>query len=60
MIARRCLLALLGGACCMPGRAADAMGGATRLVALKAVSAGYPLRGVMRTFVSRISCTAAH
>ncbi|HOB66831.1 FtsX-like permease family protein [Ottowia sp.] len=30
------------------GRAADAQGGATRLVALKAVDAGYPLRGQLR------------
>ena len=30
------------------GRAPDAQGGATRLVALKAVDAGYPLRGQMR------------
>ncbi|MFD1709139.1 FtsX-like permease family protein [Ottowia sp. GY511] len=30
------------------GRAADAQGGATRLVALKAVGAGYPLRGQVR------------
>lgn len=30
------------------GRADDAQGGATRLVALKAVEAGYPLRGQMR------------
>jgi len=30
------------------GRAPDAQGGATRLVALKAVEAGYPLRGQLR------------
>ena len=30
------------------GRAPDAQGGATRLVALKAVDAGYPLRGQLR------------
>lgn len=30
------------------GRAPDAQGGATRLVALKAVAAGYPLRGQLR------------
>lgn len=30
------------------GRASDAQGGATRLVALKAVADGYPLRGQMR------------
>ncbi|MDO5623292.1 MAG: FtsX-like permease family protein [Pseudomonadota bacterium] len=30
------------------GRAPDAQGGATRLVALKAVEDGYPLRGVLR------------
>ena len=30
------------------GRASDAQGGATRLVALKAVDAGYPLRGQLR------------
>ena len=30
------------------GRALDAQGGATRLVALKAVEAGYPLRGQLR------------
>ncbi len=30
------------------GRAPDAQGGATRLVALKAVEAGYPLRGSLR------------
>ena len=31
------------------GRAPDDAGGASRLVALKAVSAGYPLRGTLRT-----------
>ncbi|WP_311222403.1 MULTISPECIES: FtsX-like permease family protein [unclassified Acidovorax] len=31
------------------GRADDAQGGASRLVALKSVEAGYPLRGQMRT-----------
>ena len=31
-------------------RAADSQGGATKLVALKAVEAGYPLRGTLRLF----------
>lgn len=34
------------------GRAPDSMGGATRLVALKAVSTGYPLRGSLQTTTS--------
>src|SRR6476661_1739711 len=33
-------------------RAPDALGGASRLVALKAVPAGYPLRGNLQTAVS--------
>jgi predicted lysophospholipase L1 biosynthesis ABC-type transport system permease subunit len=36
---------------CFPdhGRAPDAQGGASKLVALKAVTAGYPLRGSLQT-----------
>ena len=35
------------------GRAPDALGGASRLVALKAVSSGYPLRGSLQTTADR-------